>query len=160
MTNIRVGFGFDVHRLETGHSLTLGGVKINHNKGIVAHSDGDVLLHAICDALLGASDLGDIGKHFPDSSSEYKNIDSRILLSKTTDLIKQKGYMIGNIDTTLCLESPKIISFIPKMKEEIAKAAKINTEDISVKATTNEKLGFIGREEGVAAYAVVLITKK
>ncbi len=160
MTNIRVGFGFDVHRLETGLSLTIGGVKINHGKGIVAHSDGDVLIHAICDAILGAANLGDIGKHFPDTSSEFKGIDSRILLSKTTDLIRQKGFEIGNIDSTLCLEKPKIMSFVSQMKEEIAKAARISADDISIKATTNEKLGFIGREEGVSAYAVVLISKK
>lgn len=154
---IRIGFGFDVHRLETGLPLCIGGVKFNHEKGIVAHSDGDVLIHAICDAILGAANMGDIGKHFPDTSVEFKGISSLILLSKTVELINQKGFVIGNIDSTLCLEKPKIISFVEEMKMNISGAANINMEDISIKATTNEKVGFVGREEGVSAYAVVLI---
>lgn len=160
MISQRIGFGFDVHKLEPGLPLILGGVKFQHTKGIVAHSDGDVLIHAICDALLGAANLGDIGTHFPDSSAEFKNIDSKILLNKTAELIRQKGFEIGNIDTTLCIEKPKILPFVIKMKEEIAKAAGISPQDISIKATTNEKLGFIGREEGVCAYVVVLIYSK
>lgn len=156
---LRIGQGFDVHRLEQGLPLIIGGVKILHDKGIIAHSDGDVLIHAICDALLGAANLGDIGIHFPDISSEFKGIDSRILLSKTTELIREKGFKINNIDSTLCLEKPKIFTYIDKMKEEISKAAKISVEDISIKATTNEKLGYIGREEGVCAFAVVLLIK-
>jgi 2-C-methyl-D-erythritol 2,4-cyclodiphosphate synthase len=160
MISSRIGFGFDVHKLEQGYSLTLGGIQFQHVKGIVAHSDGDVLIHAICDAILGAANLGDIGTHFPDTSADYKGIDSKILLNKTVELIRQKGFEIGNIDTTLCIEKPKIMPFVEKMKTEIAKAAGISTEDISIKATTNEKLGFIGREEGVCAYAVALIYKK
>jgi len=153
----RIGFGFDVHKLDTGLALILGGVSIPHLKGIVAHSDGDVLIHAICDALLGAANLGDIGIHFPDNSPDYKNIDSRILLSKTVELVRSKGFEIGNIDTTLCLEKPKIMPFIDQMKIALSKVIDISINDISIKATTNEKLGFIGREEGVCAYAVVLI---
>jgi len=153
----RIGFGFDVHKLETNLTLTIGGVSIPHTKGIVAHSDGDVLIHAICDALLGAANLGDIGFHFPDSDAEFKNIDSRKLLAKTVELIQSKNYKIGNIDTTLCLEKPKIQSFIKQIRSELSKTMGISENDISVKATTNEKLGFIGREEGICAYAVVLI---
>jgi 2-C-methyl-D-erythritol 2,4-cyclodiphosphate synthase len=153
----RIGFGFDVHKLAEGLPLTLGGVSISHIKGIVAHSDGDVLIHAICDALFGAANLGDIGIHFPDNSPDYKNIDSRILLRKTVELIRTKGYEIGNIDSTICIEKPKIMPFVDQMKIELSKVIGISTNDISIKATTNEKLGFIGREEGVCAYAVVLI---
>lgn len=160
MISPRIGFGFDVHKLEQGLPLTLGGVQFQHSKGIVAHSDGDVLIHAICDAILGAANLGDIGTHFPDTSDDYKGIDSKILLNKTTELIRNKGFEIGNIDTTVCIEKPKIMPFVEKMKAAIAKAAGISTEDISIKATTNEKLGFIGREEGVCAYAVVLIYRE
>lgn len=156
----KIGQGFDVHRLEQGLPLALGGVKIPHNKGIVAHSDGDVLIHSICDALLGAANLGDIGIHFPDNTNEFKGADSRVLLSKTCELIREKGFEINNIDSTLCLEKPKILPFIDKMKEEISKAAKISIEDISIKATTNEKLGYVGREEGVCAYAVALLYKE
>lgn len=157
---IRVGFGFDVHRLEAGLPLCIGGVVLKHDKGIVAHSDGDVLIHAICDAILGAANLGDIGKHFPDTSEEYKNISSLVLLAKTIELIKHKGFEVGNIDSTLCLEKPKILPFVEEMKWNISKAANIDIEDISIKATTNEKIGFVGREEGVSAFAVVLINKK
>ena len=153
----RIGFGFDVHKLDTGLALILGGVSIPHLKGIVAHSDGDVLIHAICDALLGAANLSDIGIRFPDNSPDYKNIDSRILLKKTVELVRSKGFEIGNIDSTLCLEKPKIMPFIDQMKIELSKVIDISINDISIKATTNEKLGFIGREEGVCAYAVVLI---
>jgi 2-C-methyl-D-erythritol 2,4-cyclodiphosphate synthase len=156
----RIGFGFDVHKLADGLPLTLGGVSISHSKGIIAHSDGDVLIHAICDALLGAANLGDIGIHFPDSSPDYKNIDSRILLSKTLELIRQKGFEIGNIDSTICLEKPKIMTFVNRMKTALSEVIGISINDISIKATTNEKLGYIGREEGVCAYAVVLIYSK
>ena len=157
---LKIGQGFDVHQLESGLPLIIGGVSIPHTKGIVAHSDGDVLIHAICDALLGAANLGDIGTHFPDTSIKFKGIDSKILLSKTVQLIRKQGFEINNIDCTLCLEKPKIISFVPKMKDEISKAAGINIEDISIKATTNEKLGYVGREEGVSAMAIVLLIKK
>ncbi|PIP53952.1 MAG: 2-C-methyl-D-erythritol 2,4-cyclodiphosphate synthase [Bacteroidetes bacterium CG23_combo_of_CG06-09_8_20_14_all_32_9] len=156
---LRIGQGFDVHRLESGLPLIIGGVTIPHSKGSVAHSDGDVLIHAICDALLGAANLGDIGTHFPDTSIEFKGIDSRILLAKTAKLIRKKGFEINNIDCTLCLEKPKIKPFIPKMKEEISKTAGISVNDISIKATTNEKLGYVGREEGVSAMTVALLYK-
>ncbi len=155
----RIGQGFDVHQLKEGLPLIIGGVLIPHTKGIVAHSDGDVLIHAICDALLGAANLGDIGTHFPDTSNEFKGIDSKILLEKTALLIRQHGYEINNIDCTICLEKPKIMSFVTKMKEQISKAAGINIDEISIKATTNEKLGFIGREEGVSAMAIALLIK-
>ncbi len=157
---IRIGFGFDVHKLEEGCDFWLGGVKIAHTKGAVGHSDADVLIHAICDALLGAANLRDIGNHFPDTTAEYKNIDSKILLSKTIDLIVEKNYEIGNIDATVCLEQPKINPYIAEMKAVLAKTIGISADDISIKATTNEKLGFIGKEEGVAAYAVVIIQKE
>ena len=156
---LRIGQGFDVHRLESGLPLIIGGVTIPHSKGSVTHSDGDVLIHAICDALLGAANLGDIGTHFPDTSIEFKGIDSRILLAKTAKLIRKKGFEINNIDCTLCLEKPKIKPFIPKMKEEISKTAGISVNDISIKATTNEKLGYVGREEGVSAMTVALLYK-
>lgn len=156
---LRIGQGFDVHQLKTGLPLIIGGVSIPHSKGIVAHSDGDVLIHAICDALLGAANLGDIGKHFPDTSSEFKGIDSKILLEKTAGLIRKQGFEINNIDCTLCLEKPKIMPFIEKMKEQISITAGISIDEISIKATTNEKLGYIGREEGVSAMAIVLLIK-
>ena len=154
---IRVGFGFDVHQLKEGCPFWLGGIKIPHTRGAIGHSDADVLIHAICDALLGAANLQDIGSHFPDTSSEHKNIDSKILLKKVIELVSQKGYEIGNIDTTICLELPKINPYIEEMKSILAETMGINSDDVSIKATTNEKLGFIGKEEGVAAYAVVLI---
>jgi|ERR1035437_3928859 2-C-methyl-D-erythritol 2,4-cyclodiphosphate synthase len=157
---IRVGFGFDVHQLKDGIDFYLGGVKIPHHKGALGHSDADVLIHAICDALLGAANLRDIGFHFPDTSNEYKGIDSKILLSKVAELLNQKDFEIGNIDCTICLQSPKINPFIPQMTEVLSSVMKINTEQLSIKATTTEKLGFIGREEGVSAYAVALIQKK
>ena len=157
--NFRVGFGYDVHRLEPGRRLILGGTEIPHHKGAAGHSDADVLIHAICDALLGAANLNDIGFHFPDNDAQYKGIDSSILLKKVSNLILQKGYSIGNIDSTVALEKPKIAGFIPQMKAQLAQALKISEDMISIKATTTEKLGFEGREEGVSAYAVVLIEK-
>ena len=155
--NIRVGFGFDVHQLTEGRDLWLGGVKIDHSKGALGHSDADVLLHAICDALLGAANMRDIGFHFPDTQGEYKNIDSKILLKRTVQLLKDAGWMIGNIDCTLVLEKPKIMPHVDSMKIAIAESADISTDAISIKATTNEKMGFIGREEGVVVHAVALI---
>lgn len=157
---IRIGQGYDVHQLAEGLPFILGGVKIDHTSGMVAHSDGDVLLHSICDALLGAAGLRDIGYHFPDNSNEFKNIDSRILLRRTNDLLKQNNWKVGNIDATICLQKPKLLNFIPQMCENIAKDLQIDISDISVKATTTEKLGFVGREEGVAVFAVALITKE
>ena len=157
---MRVGFGFDVHQLEEGRDFSLGGIKIAHSKGAVGHSDADVMIHAICDALLGAAHLGDIGKHFPDTSSDYKNIDSKVLLQRVCLLIDLKNYRIGNIDITLCLEKPKIAPYIPQMQTVLAKVMEITEDDISIKATTNEKLGFVGREEGVSCYAVTLLIRK
>ena len=156
---MRIGFGFDVHQLGENKELWLGGVLIPHSKGAIGHSDADVLIHAICDAVLGALALGDIGKHFPDTDHSLKGIDSKILLKKVISLIDLKGYRIGNIDSTLCLEKPKIISYVDQMREIIAGICHINIEDISIKATTNEKMGFIGREDGIAAYAVALMVK-
>jgi len=157
--NLRTGQGIDFHRLEKGLKLWLGGVLIPSDKGCLAHSDGDVLLHAICDAILGAAALGDIGYHFPDTSPEFKNIDSKILLRRTVDLIREKGYWIVNVDSTVCLEKPKIASFIPEMRSTIAGILNITPDNISVKATTAEKMGFIGREEGVVALTSVLLIK-
>ena len=157
---MRVGFGFDVHQLEEGRDFSLGGIKIAHSKGAVGHSDADVIIHAICDALLGAANLGDIGKHFPDTSSDYKNIDSKVLLQRVCLLIDLKNYRIGNIDITLCLEKPKIAPYIPQMQTVLAKVMEITEDDISIKATTNEKIGFVGREEGVSCYAVTLLIRK
>ncbi|MGE0090518.1 MAG: 2-C-methyl-D-erythritol 2,4-cyclodiphosphate synthase [Bacteroidales bacterium] len=155
--NLRIGHGFDVHRLEKGLKLTLGGIVIPHSKGCVAHSDGDVLIHAICDAMLGAAAMRDIGFHFPDNSKEYKNIDSKILLNKTYEIIKTKKYEIVNIDSTICLQQPKIQQYIPEMIAILAKTLNEDPENISIKATTTEKLGFVGAEEGVSAHAVVLL---
>lgn len=157
---MRIGFGFDVHQLETGRDFWLGGIKIEHAKGATGHSDADVMIHAICDALLGAANLGDIGKHFPDTSQDYKNIDSKILLQRVCLLIDLKNYKIGNVDITLCLEKPKIAPYIPQMQAVLAKVMQLSEEDISIKATTNEKLGFIGREEGVTCYAIALLIRK
>jgi len=156
---IRVGFGYDVHQLVEGRDLWLGGVKLQHTKGLLGHSDADVLIHAICDALLGAANMRDIGYHFPDSASEYKNIDSKILLKKTVELIATKGYKVGNIDATVCAERPKLNPLIPAMQQVLAEVMGVDTEDVSIKATTTEKLGFTGREEGISAYATVLIEK-
>lgn len=157
--NIRIGQGIDFHRLEKGLDLWLGGIKIPSEKGCIAHSDGDVLIHAICDALLGAAGLRDIGYYFPDSDNKYKNIDSKILLKETFDLISQKGYVINNIDSTICLEKPKISSFIQEMKKVISSIVETKPENVAVKATTTEKMGFIGKEEGIVALAVVLLSK-
>ncbi len=157
--NIRVGFGFDVHQLQEGRELWLGGIQIQHTRGALGHSDADVLLHAICDALLGAANMRDIGYHFPGTDGTFKNIDSKILLRQTTDLISKAGWKIGNIDCTLVMERPKIMPHVELMKQAIAHSAKIGSDSISIKATTNEKMGFIGREEGVVAHAVALIFK-
>ena len=154
----RIGNGVDFHRLEDGLPFTLGGIQIEHTKGPVGHSDADVLLHAICDAMLGALNLGDIGKHFPDTDMSYKGIDSKILLKRSHDLIKEKGYSVVNIDATVCLEKPKIAPHLDKMKAAISGATGIDVADISIKATTTEKLGFVGREEGVVAYANILLS--
>ncbi len=156
---IRIGYGVDFHQLVAGRDLFIGGIKIPHDKGALGHSDADVLLHAICDALLGAACLGDIGVHFPDTSAEFKNIDSKILLAKTFELIKLEGYSIGNIDCTLCLEAPKIKPFVPAMQEAIATILGISIKDISIKATTTETMGFVGRKEGLVAYAACLLEK-
>ncbi len=156
---IRIGMGFDVHRLVEGRDLWLGGIKIEHTLGLLGHSDADVLIHAICDALLGAANMRDIGYHFPDTGKEYHNIDSKILLKRTTELLKTKGYRIGNIDATICAERPKINPHVEAMKETLAPLMGISTDDVSIKATTTEKLGFTGREEGISAYAVALIEK-
>ncbi|MBK5722609.1 2-C-methyl-D-erythritol 2,4-cyclodiphosphate synthase [Dysgonomonas sp. Marseille-P4677] len=157
---IRVGFGYDVHRLADNRDLWLGGVKIEHTQGLLGHSDADVLIHAICDAILGAANLRDIGFHFPDTADEYKDVDSKLLLAKTLEVITEKGYVIGNVDATICAERPKINPHIPQMQKVMAEILKISQEDISIKATTSEKVGFVGREEGFAAYAVALIEKK
>ena len=157
---MKIGFGFDAHQLVEGIPFTLGGIVIPHHKGALGHSDADVLIHAICDALLGAVNMGDIGSLFPDSSPAYKGIDSKILLQKVIRLITQKGYGIANIDTTVCLQQPKIRPYIPQMQAALANAASIPPENISIKATTTEKLGFTGREEGVSAYAVALLVKE
>lgn len=157
--NYRVGFGFDVHQLAENNSFNLGGVIIQHIKGTVGHSDADVLIHAICDALLGAANLGDIGHHFPDTDPAYKNIDSKILLHKVGLLLGENEYHIENIDLTICLEKPKISPYIAEMKIALAESLNTSIDRISIKATTNEKLGYIGREEGIAAYAVALIAR-
>lgn len=158
--NIRIGSGIDFHQLVEGRDLWIGGVKIPHIKGALGHSDADVLLHAICDALLGALCLGDIGVHFPDTSGEFKDIDSKILLKRTFDLISKEGYSIVNIDTSLCLQAPKIKPYVDSMRETIASILQISINDISIKATTTEKMGFVGREEGLVAYATVLLQKQ
>lgn len=157
--NIRVGFGFDVHRLVPGRDLWLGGIKIDHALGLLGHSDADVLIHAICDALLGAANMRDIGYHFPDTAAETLNVDSKILLRKTIDLIATKGYRVGNIDATVCAERPKINPHVPAMKKCLAEVMATDEDNISIKATTTEHLGFTGREEGIAAYATVLIER-
>jgi len=159
MGKIKVGFGFDVHQLRERHPFVLGGVNLAHHSGAFGHSDADVLLHAICDALLGAANLRDIGFHFSNTDERWKGISSLVLLQNVTQLLKEKGWAIGNIDAMVCLEAPKINPHIPAMKTHIATAAGIDEDDISIKATTNEQLGFIGREEGVVAYAVCLLEK-
>lgn len=157
---IRVGFGYDMHRFQEGRDLVIGGIKINYPFGLQGHSDADVLIHAICDGLLGAANLRDIGYQFPDDEAEFENIDSTILLKRTVSLLKGKGYMVGNIDSTICAENPKLNPHIPAMQKKIAEVMEIETDLISIKATTSEKMGFVGREEGITAYAVVLIQKK
>lgn len=156
---IRVGLGFDVHQLVEGRDLIIGGIKIDHFKGLLGHSDADVLIHAVCDALLGAANMRDIGYHFPDTSAETQDIDSKIILRKTIDLLATKGYRVGNIDATICAERPKINPHVPAMKICLAQIIGCDEDDISIKATTTEKLGFTGREEGISAYAVCLIEK-
>ncbi len=156
---IRVGQGYDVHRFAKDRELWLGGIKISYEKGLLGHSDADVLIHAICDALLGAANLRDIGYHFPDNRDQFKNIDSKILLSETVRLLKEKGFKIGNIDSIICAQQPKLKPYIEKMQQTLAEVMQIDKEDISIKATTTEKLGFVGREEGIAAHATVLIEK-
>jgi 2-C-methyl-D-erythritol 2,4-cyclodiphosphate synthase len=156
---IKVGFGFDVHQLKNGHPFIVGGVNLGHHKGAFGHSDADVLLHAICDALLGAANLRDIGFHFKNTDPQWKGVSSLILLKETVKLLTNKGWQIGNIDAMLCLEAPKINPYIEQMQQNIADAIDISVDDISIKATTNETMGFVGREEGVVAYAVCLIEK-
>ena len=155
----RIGFGYDVHRFADGRELWLGGVRIGHERGLLGHSDADVLIHAMCDALLGAANLRDIGYHFPDTDGDFKNIDSKILLAKTVSLIREKGYEIGNVDATICAEKPKLNPHIPRMQEILAEVMNIDQDNISIKATTTEKLGFVGREEGMAAQVVALLIK-
>ena len=160
MTKIRVGFGYDVHRLVEDRELWLGGIRLEYDKGLLGHSDADVLIHAICDALLGAANMRDIGYHFPDTAGEFENIDSKILLKKTVQLIATKGYRVGNIDATVCAERPKLNPHIPQMKQTLAAVMGVEEDDVSIKATTTEKLGFTGREEGISAYATVLIERE
>ncbi len=160
MKKIRIGYGYDVHRLAEGLPLWLGGVRIPYEKGEVAHSDGDVLIHAVCDALLGALALGDIGTHFPDTSDEFKGIDSKELLRRTIFLVEEQGYCVGNIDVMLCLENPKIKPFVASMREILSSILKVSEEDVSIKATTREKLGFVGRGDGVEAFASALLFHK
>ena len=156
---MRIGSGVDFHQLVEGRDLWIGGIKIPHTKGALGHSDADVLLHAICDALLGALALGDIGTHFPDTSNEFKNIDSKILLARSYNLVKQQGYKLVNIDATLCLEAPKIKPYVPQMQNCIAQICEVTIQDVSIKATTTETMGFVGRQEGLVAYATVLLEK-
>ncbi|MDR0414689.1 MAG: 2-C-methyl-D-erythritol 2,4-cyclodiphosphate synthase [Prevotellaceae bacterium] len=161
MTTIpfRIGNGYDVHRLADGLELWLGGVRVEHSKGAVAHSDGDVVIHALCDALLGAANLRDIGYHFPDANPEYRGIDSKILLARTMNLLREKGYELGNADVVLCLQRPKVKDIIPAMQQCLARTMQTDPDNICIKATTTETLGFVGREEGVAAYASALLVK-
>lgn len=157
--NFRIGYGYDVHRLAEGETLWLGGVLVPHSKGTVAHSDGDVLIHALCDAMLGAAKMGDIGRHFPDTSSDFKNIDSKILLSRTNDLIASNNYRVGNLDVTIAAQRPKLRPYISEMEETIARILGVDADVVSIKATTTEELGFEGREEGISVHAVVLLEK-
>ena len=156
---IKVGFGFDVHQIKEGHPFVIGGVQLEHHAGAFGHSDADVLAHAICDAILGAANLEDIGYHFPNTDMKWKGVSSLILLKECIRLVEEKGWSVGNIDAMLCLEAPKIKPYIPQMKEKLAEATGLDMEDISIKATTNETMGFIGRQEGVVAYAVCLLHK-
>lgn len=155
----RIGFGYDVHAFASDRELWLGGIKIDHPVGLLGHSDADVLIHALCDALLGAANLRDIGYHFPDTSPEFKDVDSKVLLKLTMELIRSKGYELGNADCTVCTETPKLTPHIPQMQATMADIMKISTDQISIKATTSEKMGFVGRKEGITAYASVLINK-
>ena len=159
MKKIRVGFGYDVHRFAENRELWLGGIQLQYEKGLKGHSDADVLIHALCDALLGAANLRDIGFHFPDTDAVFKNIDSKILLKKTMDLIRSYGYELGNADITVCAEKPKLNPFIPQMQSCLADVMNVEIEDVSIKATTSEKMGFVGREEGISVFATVLIIK-
>lgn len=159
MGRIRVGMGYDVHQLVSNRDLWVGGIKVPHTFGLLGHSDADVLIHAICDALLGAANMRDIGHHFPDTSADFKDADSKVLLRKVVELIGQKGYHVGNIDATICAQRPKLNPFIPQMQQCLAEVMQIDLDDISIKATTTEELGFTGREEGISAYAVALIEK-
>ena len=156
---LRVGFGYDMHQLQEKRNLWIGGVKIDYHLGLKGHSDADVLIHTICDALLGAANLRDIGYHFPDTADEYENIDSTLLLKRTMDLLKDKGYSVNNIDSTICAERPKLNPYIPAMQQRLSEVMGIDPELVSIKATTSEKMGFVGREEGITAYAAVLIEK-
>ena len=156
---IRVGMGFDVHRLVEGRPLWLGGIEIPHTHGLLGHSDADVLIHAICDALLGAANLRDIGYHFPDTGEEFAGIDSKVLLRRTTDLLREKGWTVGNVDATVCAEHPKLNPHVERMKQVLAPLMDVTADDVSIKATTTERLGFTGREEGISAYAVALIER-
>lgn len=158
--NIRVGFGFDVHRLVPGRALWLGGIRLEHETGLLGHSDADVLIHAICDALLGAAALRDIGYHFPDTGAEFENIDSKVLLRRTVALLAEHGYAVGNIDATVCAERPKLNPHIERIRACLAECIGIGVDDVSVKATTTERLGYTGREEGISAYAVALIERR
>ena len=157
---IKTGIGIDVHRLEEGLDFWLGGIKIEHSKGCVAHSDGDVLIHAICDALLGAANMRDIGYHFPDTDSRYSGVDSKILLRDTVRIIAERGWQVGNVDATLCAQAPKLSPHIPAMQQCLARVMGVDADDVSIKATTTERLGFVGTQEGMAAYATVLIERK
>ena len=157
--DFRIGNGYDVHRLADGLKLTLGGIEIPHTKGCVAHSDGDVIIHALCDALLGALALGDIGHHFPDTSDEFKGIDSKILLRRTYEMVQQKGWKLVNADITLLLQAPKIAPYVPQMRACLASVLGVEEDAVSLKATTGERLGFVGREEGVEAFASVLVCR-
>ena len=157
--NIRIGFGFDVHQLADGEEFWLGGILVPHEKGAVGHSDADVLIHTICDAILGAADLRDIGFHFPDTDGKYKGIDSKILLKDVMKLIRENGFELGNIDSTIALQKPKVNPHIPEMKKVLAEVMHVSAGQVSIKATTTEKLSFVGREEGVSAYAVALLQK-
>jgi len=155
--SLRIGFGFDVHRLGPDKKLIIGGIEIPWNKGSIGYSDGDVLIHAICDAMLGAASAGDIGTHFPSTSPEFKDIDSKVLLHRTKDIIRLKGFQINNIDSTICLQQPKVSKHIPKMREVLSEVLDIHVRDLSIKATTTDNMGFVGRKEGVSAYAVILL---
>ncbi len=158
-TKIRIGFGYDVHRLVEGREFWLGGIEIPHGKGALGHSDADVLIHALCDALLGALALGDIGQHYPDTDSKWKGIDSKLLLEDVINKVRAQDYIVGNVDGMICLQKPKIKPYIPQMREVLARILKIEVDDVSIKATTNEEMGFVGREEGITAQVVVLLIK-